>query len=346
MSSNLNYCEAKIGRRRQQLASIFINDPTRIKTIPMTIFQTKLFNEIHTKFHEVLLDEIYQKEIYLCLECKQFVARSGRHNRELERHLLSKKHMQNWSPSYTKRKQYSSNRYHSFTLPSNISTLSTGNPVDEVLSTTNEYMKDVSTSNQSTVNRERNHIDLFERKCEGDPLRSYQSGVNEPILMLPISNFGEPLKDLINEGISPESTISFIPESKIEGEPIVNPATPELWKSEECGSDDKSSSLQLPEVKSRFPPRMISPDRKQLETIYVQEIYNNDKESLQLCITIDNGTPKINLTKLWFNFLEHEWVSTNKPFLLSLPVWNVFVSALPSLKCKIDKLHISGMLFP
>ena len=52
-------------------------------------------------------------------------------------------------------------------------------------------------------------------------------------------------------------------------------------------------------------------------TLSSKEFYSNQRESFRLCVTAVRGTPKLNLTKFWFNSEKGMWLPTGKNFYFS-----------------------------
>ena len=68
-------------------------------------------------------------------------------------------------------------------------------------------------------------------------------------------------------------------------------------------------------------------------------------ESFRLCVTAVKGTPKLNLTKFWFNSLKETWLPTGKNFYFSKEAWGSLLNQITSINTEIQKTGLFGMTF-
>ena len=78
-------------------------------------------------------------------------------------------------------------------------------------------------------------------------------------------------------------------------------------------------------------------------TLSSQEFYSNQRESFRLCVTAVKGTPKLNLTKFWFNSEHERWLPTGKNFYFSKEAWERLVKQITKLNTEIQKMGLLGM---
>ena len=82
------------------------------------------------------------------------------------------------------------------------------------------------------------------------------------------------------------------------------------------------------------------------ETINSFEFFGNGRESFRLCVTLVKGTPRLNLSKLWFNVAEQRWLPTRSHFYFNKEAWETLVKKIPSrLNTEIQKMGLFGMRF-
>ena len=81
------------------------------------------------------------------------------------------------------------------------------------------------------------------------------------------------------------------------------------------------------------------------ETINRIEFFGNGRESYRLCVTLVKGTPKLNLSKLWFNVQEERWLPTRNHFYFNKEAWETLVKKIPTLNTDIQKMGLFGMRF-
>jgi len=79
------------------------------------------------------------------------------------------------------------------------------------------------------------------------------------------------------------------------------------------------------------------------ETINSIEFFGNGRESYRLCVTLVKGTPRLNLSKLWFNVQEDRWLPTSNHFYFNKESWESLVKKMPSLNTEIQKMGLFGM---
>ena len=82
------------------------------------------------------------------------------------------------------------------------------------------------------------------------------------------------------------------------------------------------------------------------ETLSCLEFFSNGRESYRLCVTAGKGTPKLNLSKFWFNIDEQAWLHTRNHFYFTKESWETLVKQIPKLKTEIQKTSLFGMRFP
>ena len=80
-------------------------------------------------------------------------------------------------------------------------------------------------------------------------------------------------------------------------------------------------------------------------TLSSKEFYSNQRESFRLCVTAVRGTPKLNLTKFWFNSVKKTWLPTGKNFYFSKEAWGSLVKQITRLNTEIQKMGLFGMRF-
>ena len=80
-------------------------------------------------------------------------------------------------------------------------------------------------------------------------------------------------------------------------------------------------------------------------TLSTKEFYSNQYESFRLCVTEVSGTPKLNLTKFWFNSAQDTWLPTGKNFYFSKEAWASLVKQITKLNTGIQKMGLLGMRF-
>ena len=80
-------------------------------------------------------------------------------------------------------------------------------------------------------------------------------------------------------------------------------------------------------------------------TLSSKEFYSNPRESYRLCVTAVKGTPKLNITKFWFNSELERWLPTGKNFYFSKEAWGSLVNQISSLNTVIQKTGLFGMRF-
>ncbi len=80
-------------------------------------------------------------------------------------------------------------------------------------------------------------------------------------------------------------------------------------------------------------------------TLSSQEFYSNQRESFRLCVSAVKGTPKLNLTKFWFNSEHEKWLPTGKNFYFSKEAWGSLFNQINSLNSEIQKKGLFGMRF-
>ena len=78
-------------------------------------------------------------------------------------------------------------------------------------------------------------------------------------------------------------------------------------------------------------------------TLSSKEFYSNQYESFRLCVTEVRGTPKLNLTKFWFNSEKGMWLPTGKNFYFSTEAWGSLVKQITKLNAGIQKMGLLGM---
>ena len=81
------------------------------------------------------------------------------------------------------------------------------------------------------------------------------------------------------------------------------------------------------------------------ETLSSHEFYSNQRESYRLCVTSVKGTPKLNLSKFWFNMQEKRWLPNRNNFFFSKEAWETLVKEIPKLNTEIQKMGLFGMRF-
>ena len=84
---------------------------------------------------------------------------------------------------------------------------------------------------------------------------------------------------------------------------------------------------------------------KNFLTLSSKEFYSNQRESFRLCVTAVRGTPKLNLTKFWFNAEKGTWLPTGKNFYFSKEAWEALVKQISKLNTDIQKMGLFGMRF-
>ena len=82
------------------------------------------------------------------------------------------------------------------------------------------------------------------------------------------------------------------------------------------------------------------------ETLSSMEFFSNGRESNRLCVTAVKGTPKLNLSKFWFNIEEQAWLPTRNHFYFNKQSWITLVKQTPKLNIEIQKMGLFGMRFP
>jgi len=82
------------------------------------------------------------------------------------------------------------------------------------------------------------------------------------------------------------------------------------------------------------------------ETLSSLEFFSNGRESFRLCVTAVKGTPKLNLSKFWFNIEEQAWLPTRNHFYFTKESWETLVKQIPKLNTEIQKTGLFGMRFP
>ena len=80
-------------------------------------------------------------------------------------------------------------------------------------------------------------------------------------------------------------------------------------------------------------------------TLSSKEFYSNQRESFRLCVNAVKGTPKLNLTKFWFNSEKERWLPTGKNFYFSKEASGSLVKQITSLNTEIQKMGLFGMRF-
>ena len=81
------------------------------------------------------------------------------------------------------------------------------------------------------------------------------------------------------------------------------------------------------------------------ETINSIEFFSNGRESYRLCVTLVKGTPRLNLSKLWFNDKENRRLPTHNHFYFNKEAWEPLVKKIPSLNTEIEKMGLFGVRF-
>ena len=79
------------------------------------------------------------------------------------------------------------------------------------------------------------------------------------------------------------------------------------------------------------------------ETLSILEFYSNPRESYRLCVTAVKGTPKLNLSKFWFNSQEQTWLPNRNNFFFSKEAWETLVKDISKLNTEIQKQGLFGM---
>ena len=79
------------------------------------------------------------------------------------------------------------------------------------------------------------------------------------------------------------------------------------------------------------------------ETLSSLEFYSNPRESYRLCVTAVKGTPKLNLSKFWFNSKEQTWLPNRNNFFFSKEAWETLVKDIAKLNNEIQKQGLFGM---
>ena len=79
------------------------------------------------------------------------------------------------------------------------------------------------------------------------------------------------------------------------------------------------------------------------ETLSSLEFYSNPRESYRLCVTSVKGTPKLNLSKFWFNSKEETWLPNRNHFYFSKEAWGSLVKQITKLNIEIQKQGLFGM---
>ena len=81
------------------------------------------------------------------------------------------------------------------------------------------------------------------------------------------------------------------------------------------------------------------------ETLSSKEFYSNQRESYRLCVTSVKGTPKLNLSKFWFNLQKNRWLPNRNHFYFSKEAWETLVKEIPKLNIEIKKMGLFAMRF-
>ena len=79
------------------------------------------------------------------------------------------------------------------------------------------------------------------------------------------------------------------------------------------------------------------------ETLSSHEFYSNQRESYRLCVTSVKGTPKLNLSKFWYNSKEETWLPNRNRFYFSKEAWGSLVKQITKLNNEIWKMGLFGM---
>ena len=74
-----------------------------------------------------------------------------------------------------------------------------------------------------------------------------------------------------------------------------------------------------------------------------KEFYSNQYKSFGLCVTEVRGTPKLNLTKFWFNSAQETWLPTGKNSYFSKEEWASLVKQITKLNTGIQKMGLFGI---
>ena len=80
-------------------------------------------------------------------------------------------------------------------------------------------------------------------------------------------------------------------------------------------------------------------------TLTSKEFYSNQRESFRLCVTAVRGTPKLNVSKFWFNSVKETWLPTGKNFYFSKEAWGSLVKQITKVNTEIQKTGLFGMRF-
>ena len=80
-------------------------------------------------------------------------------------------------------------------------------------------------------------------------------------------------------------------------------------------------------------------------TLTSKEFYSTPFESYRVCVTAVKGTPKLNLSKFWFNSLKETWLPTGKNFYFSTEAWGSLVKQISKLNTEIQKMGLFVMRF-
>ena len=79
------------------------------------------------------------------------------------------------------------------------------------------------------------------------------------------------------------------------------------------------------------------------ETVSSIEFFSNGRESYRLCVTLVKGTPRLNLSKFWFNNEEEAWLPTRSHFYFNKEAWETLVKRIPKLNNEVQKMGLFGM---
>ena len=79
------------------------------------------------------------------------------------------------------------------------------------------------------------------------------------------------------------------------------------------------------------------------ETLSSIEFFSNGRESYRLCVTLVKGTPRLNLSKFWFNNEEEAWLPTRSHFYFNNEAWETLVKHIPKLNNEVQKMGLFSM---
>ncbi len=85
--------------------------------------------------------------------------------------------------------------------------------------------------------------------------------------------------------------------------------------------------------------------KKHYENVFIREFAKIGRESLQVGVTLFDGTPKIGFSRFWHNFQDGESYPSKDHFFFKPEVWQQLLEKISSYDTEIAQLGLSGMPF-